>query len=83
MNFIPPQPHAPFQVGEKITYCAAAGGLRQGWIHGIRNILDQPVRRFYDVVDDQQQLQNPNAYARPVHYSWVERIADGRFVYEA
>lgn len=77
-HFQPPQQLAPYQVGDLITYYSLAHGCeKQAILRGIRD-LSNPARRFYDVIYNEQHV-----YTRPVHYSWVERLDDGRIVADA
>lgn len=71
---------APYQTGERIRY-SNLGINKNGWVRRIKNEQD-PVSRYYNIVDTQEQLGNQNALPYWRHYAWVEHLPNGRYVYQ-
>ena len=71
---------APYRVGDEITYYSLGHNAeRRGFIRMIVDSVDnQRPYRLYHVVDNQDQLADPDAPVSIPSYQFVERLPGGR-----
>jgi len=69
---MPPQHPAPYQIGDHVQYRNIFGEMKSGYIRNIVTTNTIPQQRYYMIVENQNDLNNPAVIPFTINYVFVE-----------
>lgn len=77
---MPPQHPAPYGHGDHVQYSIFGGEMKSGYVKDVVTTNEIPQERYYLIVENQNDLNNPEVIPHVINYVFIEEQQQGAAV---